>query len=147
MKKILTSIAIIVFVSFVFNSCTKDCTQTTIVNNTTSRTIQGLWVGTWSYNAQPSWGKLYFSYSIKPDGTLVNDGITITPVHWVSFGNWTLSGDTLGCAYNVVYPTQNNNVQQTSKAYFDSTNGTLTGTWKTLVPDTATGTFFLKKVN
>jgi hypothetical protein len=144
MKKILTLMAIVVVSAF-FNSCTKDCPQTT--TNTTSHTIQGLWVGTWSYNAQPSWGKLYFSYSIKPDGSLVNDGITITPVHWVSFGNWTLTGDSLRCAYNCVYPTQNNNVQQTSKAYFDSTKGTLTGTWKTLVPDTATGTFFLTKVN
>ena len=131
--------------SFVFQitSCKKASAQ--ITTNPTYP-IQGLWVGTYTVDGQVSLGEQYFSFIIKPDGTIVADTKGGTQQH-LSTGTYTLVGNTLNCSFTCVYGYQSNiGVTETSSATWDKA-GILLGNWKNTPPDSGSGNLKLTRVN
>jgi hypothetical protein len=147
--KIISGICVAVFALLVFNSCTKDSvtpapTPTAVVNNFP---IEGLWIGTYTQNGQPSLGERYFSLAIRPGGTMISDGKVGTTDSNLSTGTWTLTGDTLRCSFTCEYGLPNNvGVLQAYKAVWDQT-GKLTGNWNNFLSPASSGVISLKRVN
>ena len=137
MKKI---IAICLFSFVLISSCTKD-------NVGSNFPIQGLWIGTYTINEGKSLGEQYFSFIIKPDGTMINE-TKYTGKQHLSPGTWTLNGNTLLCTFTCVYGLpQHVGITETSTATWDSKKSTLTGTWKNVPPLSGSGNFTLSRVN
>lgn len=147
MKKILLSslvLAAFAFTSILFQmtSCKKAEAQTTTPGNFP---IEGLWVGTYTVDGQPGLGNQFFSFSIKPDGTMVNDTKGAGQQH-LAPGTWSLTGTTLTCTFTCVYGTPANvGVTEATTLTWDKT-GKLTGTWRN-VPASGTGTITLTRIN
>jgi len=73
-------------------SCEKDSNDT----DPTPASIEGLWIGSYAVDGYPGAGLRYFSFIIKPDGTVINDTKAENQQH-LSIGNWTLTGDLFEC--------------------------------------------------
>jgi hypothetical protein len=148
MKKILMgSLVITVFalasLLFQMTSCKKANAQTPATNYP----IQGLWTGTYTVDGSPSLGSQYFSFIIKPDGTMIND-TKYLGVQNLAPGTWTLSGHTLSCTYTNVYgQSAHIGVTETSTATWDETGTLTTGIWQNTSPLSGSGTFTLTRVN
>ena len=110
-----------------------------------SSSIEGLWVGLYTVDGQV--GQRYFSFVIKPDGTVINDKKAENQ-QYLSIGTWTLTRDLFECTATCVYGLPiNMGVTETHTAEFDKANGTLTnGIWKNVPPLDGSGTFTLTKV-
>ena len=121
MKK---SLLLLSVVSVMILSCNKDDDPSPKTYNVT-----GLWIGTFKVD-QLSIAALPYNYIIKPDGSMLTDGKGADGKTYYSAGTWTLDGDTLRSTYttiNFAGPA----VTQSSKFYFNKSQGTLTnGTWK-----------------
>lgn len=147
MRKILfNSFVLLIFAlsSFVFQitSCKKATAQTTSL----SYPIQGLWIGTYTVDGQSSVGEQYFSFIIKPDGTIIADTKWGTQQH-LAIGTWTLTGSTFNCSFTCVYGSQSNiGVTETSSASWDKA-GKLVGNWKNTPPNSGTGNITLNRIN
>lgn len=109
--------------------------------------IEGLWIGYYTVDGQPGMGQQYFSFVIKPDGTLINDTKGENQQH-LSLGTWTLTGDSFAATATCVYGLPvNMGIVENHTATFNKSNGTLTsGVWKNVPPRTGLGTFVLTKV-
>jgi len=137
--KISTTALLLVFGLFVFVSCKKD-TPTPVA----TYPIQGLWTG--SYLVTGATTSSYYSFVIKPDGTLIVDSKAGTVQH-ISLGTWTVSGVTLTCNYTCIYGSAGSiGLTQSSTATWDN-SGKLTGTWQNINGVTASGTLTLTRVN
>jgi hypothetical protein len=128
-------------------SCKKDNTSQATA---TAFPIQGLWVGTYSVDGDPGAGQQYFSFIVKPDGTLVCDtkGNGNTK-QYIGIGTWTLAGNTLSTTVINIYG--NNGVaigiNQTSTSTWDNTGKLTNGIWKNPSPSSGQGTFTLNRIN
>ena len=145
MKKLLSLFKFIVLVCFLCQiiSCKKDPTPATTV---TKYPIQGLWIGTYTVDGQDKLGAQYFSFIIKPDGTLIADTKGDNQQH-LSVGTYTLNGSTLNCTFTCVYGIQSNiGITETSTATWDKT-GKLLGTWKNIPQNSGSGIITLTRVN
>jgi len=121
-------------------SCQKDA------NAQTTKSIQGLWIGTYTVDNQPDLGQQYFSLIIKPDGTMIADTRGLDKQH-LAPGTWNLSHDTLTCSFTCVYGLPINiGVTEKSTAVWDK-SGTLTGTWQNDPTPTGSGKITLTKVD
>jgi len=110
-----------------------------------SSPIEGLWVGLYTVDGQL--GQRYYSFVIKPDGTIINDTKVENQQH-LNIGSWTLTGDSFECTATCVYGLpERMGVTETHTATFDKANGTLiNGIWKTVPPINGSGTFTLTKI-
>ncbi|MFP5041484.1 hypothetical protein [Parasediminibacterium sp. JCM 36343] len=110
--------------------------------------LTGLWIGYYTTTGMPSSGNQYFSFTIKPDSTLVNETIGASVQHF-STGKWQLHGDTLISITTCIYGIQSNiGVKEKHVALFNKNTGTLTsGIWQNYPTPTGGGTFVLTKVN
>jgi hypothetical protein len=109
--------------------------------------VQGLWVGTYTADGQPGLGEQYFSFIIKPDGTLINDTKFLNQQH-LSLGNWSLNGNILSCTFTNVYGiAQNVGTPQTSTATWDNKGKLTSGIWRNTGSTAGSGTFTLARVN
>jgi len=148
-KLFLSSFVITTFVFsiaiFQLSSCKKEDTPSTATP--TTYPIEGLWIGTYSFDGQPSLGQQYFSFIIKPDGTMISD-TKLSNQQYLALGTWSLNGSILTSAFSYIYgPAPGAGTAQTTTATWDNT-GKLTGTWKNVSPDNGvTGTFTLTRVN
>ena len=123
-------------------SCSKDKDPAPV----TPSSIEGLWIGTYTVDQTPSAGQQYFSYAIKPDGTMISDSKNIG-VQNLCIGTWTLTGTNFSSSYHVIYGDgQNLDITQTSTATFDKT-GKLSGTWANDDAGHYTGTFTMTRVD
>ena len=124
-------------------SCEKDSND----QDPTPASIEGLWIGSYAVDGYPGAGLRYFSFIIKPDGTVINDTKAENQQH-LSIGSWTLTGDLFECTATCVYGLPvNMGVTETHTATFDKANGTMTnGVWKNVPPLNGSGTFTLTKV-
>jgi hypothetical protein len=148
MKKLLMgSIVLVTFAvaSLVFqiSSCKKADAQAT-----TTYPIQGLWTGTYAVDGQPGFGLQYFSFILKPDGTMINDTKWSGQQH-LAPGTWTLNGNTLSCTFTCVYGLSSNiGITQTSTATWDNTGKLTSGIWQNVPTFSGgSGTFTLTRVN
>lgn len=144
-KFFMTSVALttmaISMVLFQMSSCKKAEAEPPV----TPPTIEGLWIGTYTTDGHTEFGKQYFSFVIKPDGTLINDTKGDNKQH-LNIGTWQMNGGTLSCTFTCVYGVASNiGIAETSTASLDE-KGDLQGTWKNIPPLTGSGTFSLKKV-
>ena len=140
-KLIATALALI-SLTIIQSGCEKDSDDP----DTSSTSIEGLWIGSYAVDGQPGAGLRYYSLIIKPDGTVINDTKAENQQH-LAPGTWTLTGDSFTCTTTCVYGLPTNiAITQTHTATFDKANGTLTnGIWKN-VPLIGSGTFTLTKV-
>ena len=142
----MASVALVTFAvaSLVFqiSSCKKATAQTT----PTHYPIEGLWTGTYSVDGSPGLGDQYFSFIIKPDGTMIND-TKYTGEQNLAIGTWTLTGHTLTCNFTNIYGQPAHlGVVETSTATWDETARLTSGVWQN-VPPSGSGTFTLNRVN
>jgi hypothetical protein len=147
MKKLFPiSLAIFILLSgallFQMTSCSKSNSTPTVYS------IQGLWTGTYAVDGQPGLGPQYFSFVIKPDGTMINE-TKASGQQVICLGTWTLTSDTLSCAYTCIYgPPSTVGANQTAKAYFNKNTGKLTsGVFNNVLPYTGSGTISLSRIN
>lgn len=148
MKKILkVSLVLLIFsfaiTIFQISSCKKAIAETVCE----AHYVQGLWTGTYTVDGQPTLAPQYFSFVIKPDGTLLVDTKGNNVQH-LAIGTWTLNGNVLACSFTCVYGLPTNvGVSQTSTALFDINTGKITnGIWKIVSSGTGSGTFTISKI-
>jgi hypothetical protein len=148
MKKLfLGSVILAVFsltnIIFQMTSCRKADAQN---SNTVNYPIQGLWIGTYTLDGQSKLGEQYFSFVIKPDGSMIADTKGSSIQH-LATGTWTLNGTTLTCNFTYVYGQSSNiGVTQITSAEWDKA-GKLTGTWKNVAPHTGSGVITMTRIN
>ncbi len=137
----------LIFIAAMFclqiTSCKKDDTP-----KPGTHIIQGLWIGLYSVDGHPETTPEYFSFVIKPDGTIINDTKALNQQH-LNIGTWTLAGDSsFSCTTTCVYGLPNNiGVVENHTAKFSKSAGTLSnGVWKNVPPLNGSGTFTLTKV-
>ena len=118
------------------------CTKSTPAAKPTTYPINGLWIGTYSYQTQPP---LFFSFSIYPDGSLSYKSSGTNGYTFYAIGTWNLA-DTI-FTYHVVTTNNPGGTQSTQNgtAIFKST-GTLIGT-NTDSATSASGTFTMQRDN
>ena len=165
MKFFLSSSTIIIFIFLSsveggLTSCSKDKTiydtvtlvQTdTLTIHDTAYPIEGLWIGTYLVNADPTLPARYFSYGINPDGTMLirSKGLANSSVEYVSRGTWTLNGSVFTGTYQNLWSSGLPSFvgdTQTSIATYDSTAGTLIGIWTNVLTNDS-GTYTMHRVN
>jgi hypothetical protein len=115
--------------------------------DTSSSSIEGLWVGLYTVDGQPNLGQRYYSLVINPDGTVIND-TELGDKHHIKIGTWTMKGGSFECTATCVYGLPVNiGTTETYTATLDKRNGTFTnGIWKNVPPIVGSGTFTLTKV-
>lgn len=142
--KSIISLPIIVLCVFLFQitGCKKDDPQTP-----SAFPIEGLWIGTYAVDGQPALGQQYFSFVIKPDGTMINDTKSGGQQN-LAVGTWTLNGNVLSCTFTNVYgQSQHIGLTETSTATWDKAGKLVSGIWKNVPPLVGSGTFTLARVN
>ena len=109
--------------------------------------IQGLWIGKYSVTGEQHFGSQYFSFIIKPDGTMINDTRGAGQQH-IAVGTWALKGKTFICSFTCIYGSSSNiGITETATAKWDKTGKLTNGVWKNVAPLTGSGRFELKRVN
>lgn len=95
----------------------------------------------------PEIGQQYFSFIIKPDGTMITESEWDNQQH-LSPGTWTLNGETLSCSFTCVYGLpQHIGITETSTATWNNKGELSSGIWKNVPPVNGSGTFTLKRIN
>lgn len=128
---------------FLFSACEKESTPST-------KSIHGLWIGTYNATQKPAQGDLFYSYIIYPDGTMLTKGKGGDGKFYYSTGTWTLNGNNFSSTI-VSFVTPNNGApvtQSINGTYSD--NGTITAVWAdTNNPNGAalSGNHTMQKVN
>ena len=155
-KFILTS----ALVAFLFiSSCKKDVVTNTVIKQDTTTIIQhdttiatvvypveGLWIGTYTVNNDPTAPGVYFqSLSIYPDGSILTKGLGADGNYYYASGSWTLSGSNVFSATiisinfpgppvtQVITATFSDTGKMTGGVLVDTQNGTQTETFSTLL--------------
>ena len=146
MKKIfLASLALTAFslaiILFQISSCKKAEAQTPATYS-----IEGLWIGTYTVDGQPGLGQQYYSFIIKPDGTIIADG-KATNQQNLAIGTWSLSGNNFSCSFTCVYGVPNVGVGESATASWSNTGELTSGIWNNIAPATGSGTFVMTRVN
>ncbi len=122
-------------------SCTKECDPPTV-----TYPIHGLWIGTYSVNGHPELGERYFSFVIKPDGTIIMEG-KAENVTGLATGTWTMNGNAFSASYTVITGVPANiGTKQQAAATFDNSGKLTNGVWSNVNTTTA-GTFKLDRIN
>lgn len=157
MKKIIFNSTFIFFIFIFFigigiSSFNKEITSKTLalctLNFKLSKSIHGLWVGSYAVDGQPNLGNQYLSLIIKPDGTMINDS-KAGGVEHLAIGTWILIGDSaFSSKATAVFGEESNiGITQTHKAKFNKKTGILTiGKWYNNNGISGSGTFKLKKI-
>jgi hypothetical protein len=130
MKKLLKSffaLATLVVLTFQISGCKKDCPAPT----TTTYPIQGLWIGTFSVDAIPGQGSLFYSFVVYPDGTLLTKGKGGDGKFYYSSGTWTLSSSNVfsGTITSFVTPNSGSPVTQSITATYANSGTLVDGVW------------------
>jgi hypothetical protein len=102
--------------------------------------IEGLWIGTYTINEIPQQGALYYSFIIKPGGSLLTEGKGGDGKTYYATGSWTLT-DTL---FSFTYTTPdafNNPVTATGTATYHKTGKLTNGIWHNITKPNISGTF------
>ena len=146
MKKLFfTTLPAVLFGAFVMLSqvsCEKDDDQDP---NPQSYPIEGLWIGTYTVNGQPGLGNQYYSFVIKPDGTLIQDGKTQNQ-QAICIGTWNLNGTVFSANFTSIWGVSGVGVVQNVTANWDNTGKLTNGVWSNPPPG-GSGTFTMNRVN
>ena len=135
MKKILLSatsfFAMTIFVLCFQTSCKKETITNTVTKTDTvfqcAKTINGLWVGTYSVNSNPSQGLLFYSLSVYPDGSLLYKTKGGDGNFYYAKGTWTLSSSNIFSATLTSFSTPT--VTQNITATYTNSGTLINGAW------------------
>ena len=130
------------------SSCEKENDTDTVIKQECPASILGLWIGTYTVDQLPNDPPRYFSFIIKPDGTMIVESKPLGTNSFFGSGTWTLNNNTLSCTY--IYPStvQGYPVSQSANATYDKTALKLTsGVWTDSGAPSGTGKFTMSKVN
>jgi hypothetical protein len=143
----------ILILAFVFTSISlvnSSCSKTNTVTDTVTKivvdtlkpptTIVGIWVGTYQVTGSPT--TYYYSFDLRPDGTLLHKGIGSDGNTYYGQGSYTVNGTTFSYSDTVLNLSQTGTVETGSGTYTaaDSTitgnleneGGVLTGTFSVI---------------
>ena len=122
----LTLVNLVFFINL--SSCTKD---NAVPTTTPTYPIEGLWIGTYNSDQVPSQGDLYYSFIVKPDGSILTEGLGGDGNMYYARGTWTLTSDTVFAATIVTFVTPGPYpVTQSIKASFSKEGKLNNGTWE-----------------
>ncbi len=140
MKKIVVAILVIT-VSFGLSSC-----KTSYNKANKNKSIQGLWLGSYTVDGIYTIAKQTCNLILKPDGTLIYESDGAGTNH-LTTGKWTLQDDILTCKCTCVYGLESNiGAEQIYTFRINQKTGELTeGVWKDISPRSGSGTFILTK--
>lgn len=111
--------------AFLNFSCSKD-------NDDPTYQVAGLWIGTYTVTQLPQQQPLYYSFSIKPDGRVLTEGVGADGNRYYSTGTWTLNGNLFTATYTSINYSGAPVTQSATLTYQNS--GTMTnGTWTDVV--------------
>lgn len=149
MKKLFFASLILTFFSasiilFQMSSCKKTEAQQT--TGPTTYPIEGLWIGTYTIDGKPTKGSQYYSFILKPDGTMIQDGKDANQ-QALSIGTWKLTGTNFSCNFKSIYGVSGVGVIENATATWDNTGELTSGVWSNPSPGTGSGTFTMKRVN
>lgn len=145
MKKVVTLVTALIVTLFITQLIGCDKSDS---NPSEPKSIQGLWIGTYSTNGQTTNTDSYYSFIIKPGGSLLVETRFLNQQEFAN-GSWTLSGNTFSCSFTYVYAaTGHVGTVQTATATWDNSGKLTSGTWINTTPSNGvTGTFTLTKIN
>lgn len=128
-----------------FSGCKKDTSTPDPVSPTYP--IEGLWIGTFTVDNNPSQpGSYYYSYAIYPDGSVLVKSRPADGNNYYSTGTWTLSATNKFSATITTMNFSGPQVTQTITADFVNT-GEMTGVWNDTINASQTGKLSMKRIN
>jgi hypothetical protein len=91
----------------------------------------GLWIGTYTVNAIPSQGSLFYSFDVYPDGTILTKGLAGDGKTYYASGTWQLSAANIFTATikSITAPNNGQAVTQSITTTFSNTGTMTNGTW------------------
>jgi hypothetical protein len=113
------------------------CTKST----ETPTTIVGFWVGTYQVTGSPT--TYYYSFDLRPDGTLLHKGTGADGNTYYGQGTYTVNGATFNYSDTTLNLSQTGAVEVGTGTY-TAAAGTITGNWQN-PGGTVTGTLSVKK--
>jgi hypothetical protein len=144
----------ILILGIVFTSITlvnSSCSKTNTVTDTVTKivvdtlkpptTIVGIWVGT--YQVTGSSTTYYYSFDLRPDGTLLHKGTGADGNTYYGQGSYTVSGTTFNYSDTTLNLGQIGAVEHGTGTYTPAA-GTITGNWQN-PGGSLTGTFSVTK--
>lgn len=87
-------------------------------------------MGTYTVDQLPNDPPRYFSFILKPNGSMITESQPTGAVYYLATGTWSLSGTTLTCKFVYLSTVQGYSVTQNVTATYDPATAKLTGTWR-----------------
>jgi hypothetical protein len=106
-------------------SCSKD-------NDDPTYQVAGLWIGTYTVTQLPQQQPLYYSFSIKPDGKILTEGVGANGATYYSKGTWILNGNVFTATYTSINYS-GSQVTQSATLTYDNAGTMTNGTWTDVV--------------
>lgn len=101
--------------------------------------VEGLWIGTYTVDQNPNQSPLFYSFSVKPDGTILTESKGGDGVSYYSEGTWTLTGDQFAFTIKTIN-VEPSPIKQSGKLTFHNSGKMTNGTWEDIEnPYTKTG--------
>ncbi|HXB29805.1 MAG TPA: hypothetical protein VNW49_08305 [Puia sp.] len=116
-------------------------TSTSCSKSTETPTVVGFWVGT--YQVTGSSTTYYYSFDLRPDGTLLHKGTGADGNTYYGQGSYVVNGTTFNYSDTTLNLSQTGAVEIGTGTY-TAAAGTITGNWQN-PGGTVTGTLSLKK--
>lgn len=91
--------------------------------------VEGLWIGTYTVDRSPNQAPLFYSFSVKPDGTILTESKGGDGVSYYSEGTWTLTGDQFSFAITTIN-VEPLPIKQSGKLTFHNSGKMTEGTWE-----------------
>jgi hypothetical protein len=143
----------VLILAFVFTSISlvnSSCSKTNTVTDTVTKivvdtlrppaTIAGIWVGTYQVTGSPT--TYYYSFDLRPDGTLLHKGTGADGNTYYGQGRYTVNGATFNYSDTTLNLGQTGTVESGSGIY-NAADSTITGNF--IGGGTVTGTFSVIK--
>jgi len=142
--KIKSILLLFLVTTFAVSSCQKD----PVSPSATTYPVQGLWIGTYTVDNNPSQPSSYFySFAVYPDGTILIKGVGADGITYYSTGSWKLSSTN---EFSSTFTTLNFDgpqVTQTITVDFSDTGKMTNGVWTDIKNGTQTGKFSVNRIN
>lgn len=144
--KIKFILAVFLVTVLAVSSCQKDSTPPP--TPTPTYPVEGLWIGTFTVDNNPSQAGTYFySYAVYPDGSILVKTLAADGNNYYSPGKWTLSNANEFSATFTSLNFSGAEVTQTITANFSDSGKMTNGVWTDIKNATQTGKFSVERVN
>ena len=91
--------------------------------------IEGLWIGTYTVDRYPDQKPLFYSFSVKPGGTILTESKGSDGISYYSEGTWALTGNKF--SFNITTITfKPLPIKQSGMLTFEDSGKMTDGTWQ-----------------